>query len=238
VADHLNRPVKSVRLADQVADALLGEIRREALPAGYQLPSEREIGERYGVSRTVVREATRLLLARGVVAVGAGRGLVVAEVDPARASESLSLFLEGRPSLDYASVHEIREVLEVEAARRAAIRATDEGLVVLRAACEAMSAMADSGDVEALSLADVEFHRRLADATGNEIFGVLLDAIAPTLLEPRRTNLASSDGVDEALRGHAEILRSVEAHDADGAADAMRRHLSHVVERWRAAARA
>lgn len=225
--------IRSPRLADQVAAALLDRIRHDRLTPGQQLPSEREIGEQYGVSRTVVREATRFLLARGVVEVGAGRGLVVAAVGPEVASENLTLFLQNRVDGDYRAVHEIREVLEVEVARRAAQRATDDEIDALRTAHDAMAALSDAAaDLQELSLADVEFHRRLAHATGNDIFVMLLDALAPALVSGRRANLVRGDSRDEALVAHATILERVAAHDADGAAAAMRDHLDFVIALW------
>src|SRR5262245_28566351 len=113
------------RLSDKVADMMLETILSRRLQVGDRLPSERELGEQFGVSRTVVREAVRALVAKGVIEVRSGSGLRVAAVDAAAVSESMSLFLRGG-SLDFEKVHEVRTLLEVHIAGIAAERATTE----------------------------------------------------------------------------------------------------------------
>src|SRR6266516_2211649 len=106
------------RLSDQVADLLLASITERGLRPGDKLPSERELGEQFGVSRTVVREAVRALAAKGVIRARTGSGLTVAEVPAAAVSESMSLYLRGRESLDYAQIHEVRSMIETSVAAR------------------------------------------------------------------------------------------------------------------------
>ena len=74
---------------------MLETILSQRLQVGDRLPSERELGEQFGVSRTVVREAVRALVAKGVIEVRSGSGLRVAAVDAAAVSESMSLYLRG-----------------------------------------------------------------------------------------------------------------------------------------------
>ena len=83
------------RLSDKVANMMLETILSRRLEVSDRLPSERELGEQFGVSRTVVREAVRALVAKGVIEVRSGSGLRVAAVDSAAVSESMSLFLRG-----------------------------------------------------------------------------------------------------------------------------------------------
>src|SRR4051794_5481646 len=171
------------RLADKVADLLLETIVARGLAPGERLPSERELGEQFGVSRTVVREAVRALAAKGVIDVRTGSGLRVAAVDGSNVSESMSLFLRGSSTLDYPKVHEVRAVLEVEVAGLAAVRATDDDVAQMRENCERMET---DDDVEAAALHDVEFHRAIARGTHNELYLLLLDSIGDALLEVRR----------------------------------------------------
>ncbi len=125
------------RLSDKVADMMLSTILSNRLYVGDRLPSERELGEQFGVSRTVVREAVRALVAKGVIEVRSGSGLRVAAVDAAAVSESMSLYLRGA-SVDFEKVHEVRALLEVHIAGAAAERATEEDLARLRAVHERM----------------------------------------------------------------------------------------------------
>ena len=83
------------RLSDKVADMMLETILSKRLEVGDKLPSERELGEQFGVSRTVVREAVRALVAKGVIEVRSGSGLRVAAVDAAAVSESIEALPPG-----------------------------------------------------------------------------------------------------------------------------------------------
>ena len=94
---------------------MLDAILEQRLEPGDRLPSERELGEQFGVSRTVVREAVRALVAKGVIEVISGSGLRIAEASPRTVRESLSLYLHNS-TLDYERMHEVRAVLEVHMA--------------------------------------------------------------------------------------------------------------------------
>src|SRR5213596_1650457 len=119
------------RLSDKVADLMLRSITSRDLQPGDRLPSERELGEQFGVSRTVVREAVRALVAKGVIEVRSGSGLRVAAVNAAAVSESMSLYVHGG-GIDFERVHEVRTLLEVHIAGLAAERASAEDIERLR----------------------------------------------------------------------------------------------------------
>jgi GntR family transcriptional regulator, transcriptional repressor for pyruvate dehydrogenase complex len=227
--------MKQLRLADRVAEDLLQRIRDRTLQPGDRLPTENELCEEFGVSRTVVREATRFLVARGVVEVRAGSGAVVAAIGPASASESLALFLEGLPESDYVAMHEVRDVLEIKSARAAAERASDEDVAAIAACHETMRELIAGDDLEALSQADLAFHARLAAATGNEILVTLLEALGPTLMRPREVNLVDADARAEALQAHDAVLVAVQARDPDAAAAAMSGHMDFVIAHYTSA---
>ncbi len=219
------------RLSDKVAELLLDTILSRRLQPGDRLPSERELGDQFGVSRTVIREAVRALAAKGVIDVKTGSGLRVSAVNAAAVSESIGLYLRGR-ALEYAKVHEVRKLLEIEIAGLAAERATAEQIERLRANCEAME-QAIGEDVETASRLDLEFHREIARATDNELYLLLLDSIGEALLEIRRGNLAGGAG-PETIVLHRRIYDRIAAHDREGAREAMARHLDHVEQVWRA----
>jgi GntR family transcriptional regulator, transcriptional repressor for pyruvate dehydrogenase complex len=223
------RVTREPRLSDKVASLLLETIVARRLAPGERLPSERELGEQFGVSRTVIREAVRALAAKGVIDVRTGSGLRVAAVDSSTVSESMSLFLHGSSTVDYPRVHEVREMLEVEVAGLAAERATEEDIAAMTTICGEMEA---ESDVDAAALQDVEFHRAIARATHNELHLLLLDSLGNALLEIRRENLAGGSGRDT-LASHREILERIAARDPEGARSAMRAHLANVEEHWR-----
>ncbi|MGA2513975.1 MAG: FadR/GntR family transcriptional regulator [Candidatus Limnocylindrales bacterium] len=223
------RVPRAMSLADEVAARILRVILAGHLKPGDRLPSERELGAQFGVSRTVVREAIRSLAGRGIVNVVSGRGLAVARVDGDALREPMNLYLRGSPGVDYPKVHEIRRLLEVEVACLAAERATDGDLLSLEESC---LVLLSAKGIEELSQADVEFHRRLSMATHNELFLVLLDAIADPLLAVRRSTFGRPGRIERTYSSHRAILDRLVAHDGAGARVAMRDHLDDVELAW------
>jgi GntR family transcriptional repressor for pyruvate dehydrogenase complex len=216
-------------LADEVAARILRVILEGRLTAGDRLPSERELGAQFGVSRTVVREAVRSLAGRGIVSVASGRGLTVSRIDADALREPMNLYLRASPSVDYPKVHEIRRLLEVEVACLAAERATESDLRDLEESC---LVLLSAKGVEEISQADVEFHRQLSKATHNELFLVLLDAIADPLLAVRQSTFLRPGRMDAAYAQHRAILDRVAGRDGAGARVAMREHLDDVEQAW------
>jgi GntR family transcriptional regulator, transcriptional repressor for pyruvate dehydrogenase complex len=217
------------RLSDKVADVMLETILSGRLEVGDRLPSERELGEQFGVSRTVVREAVRALVAKGVIEVRSGSGLRVAAVDATAVTESMSLFLRGR-TLDFEKVHEVRALLEVHIAGLAAERATTADLARLREVHERMER--EAGDVESAARDDLEFHRTIASATQNDLYLLLLDSIGSTLIDIRRETLGSGSA-PTTLAQHDQVLDRIAARDPAGARAAMASHLEGVATWWR-----
>ena len=220
---------RAPRLSDKVAEMMLDTILSKRLEVGDRLPSERELGEQFGVSRTVVREAVRALVAKGVIEVRSGSGLRVAAVDATAVSESMSLFLRGG-TLDFEKVHEVRALLEVHMAGLAAERASAADVERLRGVHDRM--IAESHDVEAAARDDLEFHRMIALATHNELFLVLMDSIGGALIDIRRENLGSGSA-PMTLHQHARVLDRIASHDPEDARDAMATHLEGVASWWR-----
>jgi GntR family transcriptional regulator, transcriptional repressor for pyruvate dehydrogenase complex len=216
------------RLSDKVAVLMRETILSRNMAPGTPLPSERELGEQFGVSRTVIREAVRALAAKGIVEVRTGSGLRVASVDESTALESLTWYIRGG-QIEYPKVHEVRSTIEVEMAGLAAERRTDEQLRALQDAHKRFQSVVN--DVEPATLADVEFHSLIARATQNDLFSVLLASIGEALIEVRHETLAVGSG-KKTLQAHAKILAAIERSDPDGAREAMRQHLNTVRDLW------
>jgi GntR family transcriptional repressor for pyruvate dehydrogenase complex len=225
------------RLSDKVAQMILDTILSGKLMPGDKLPSERELGEQFGVSRTVIREAVRALAAKGLITVRSGSGLRVAPADASSVQESMSLFLRAA-MLDYRKLSEIRKVLEVEIAGLAAERATPEDSERMTAAARRMAETADSlqgsspseAVVEAAAQRDLEFHGAIAEATHNELFSLLMDPIGQSLMTVRRANLRVN--LERTVELHDALVERIVAHDAEGARAAMARHLDDTEETW------
>jgi GntR family transcriptional regulator, transcriptional repressor for pyruvate dehydrogenase complex len=226
--DLFERVTREPRLSDKVAEMMRQTILSRQLAPGTPLPSERELGEQFGVSRTVIREAVRALAAKGIVDVRSGSGLRVASADEATALESLSWFIRGG-RLEYSKVHEVRSTIEVEMAGLAAERRTEEELQAMRDCHARFEAML--GDIDQATAIDVEFHALIARATQNDLFSVLLGSIGDALIEVRHDTLAVGSG-QETIDAHARILDRIAAGDEDGARAAMRDHLDTVKQFW------
>jgi len=224
-------------LTSQVVKALTESIQSGALKPGDRLPTEQELIERFGVSRTVVREAISSLKAAGLVASQQGVGAFVlqAGATPSFRIEGTSLNL----IKDVISVLELRIALESDAAALAAMRRSDAHLEIMRKALDAMSSAIDKSD-DAVS-PDFEFHRTIAEATGNPHFTHLFSYLG-SLLIPRarlRTYRYFEQDPTEYLRRvnreHEDIYLAIQRRDSDSARSAMRLHLSNSRERLRLA---
>jgi GntR family transcriptional repressor for pyruvate dehydrogenase complex len=221
----------SHRLSDELADRLLDAIREQGLQPGDRLPSEREIGERYGVSRTVVREAVRNLAGRNVVRTRRGASPTVAAFPASAVSSSMSLYLRGHSrTISYEKVHEVRVAIETEMAAHAARRATHVGVAHLREQHEHIGTLVEAG--ESIAEADLEFHRELARIADNTLFLVVLDSIVDLLLDVRHATLLLPETPRLAHTLHGTILEAVADRNPEGARLAMRHHLDVVLDLW------
>lgn len=221
--DGLETIGRKPRLADKVAASILETIRSEGLEPGTSLPAERELGEQFGVSRTVIREAIRSLSSKGLVRVVSGSGVKVVAVDVSTVRESMVNFVYGS-DFDYDQLDEVRRAIEVAVAGHAAERATPDDVARIARSVETMEH--SLGDLEACVEADLAFHRALALATHNELFVALHDSIGEALAEVRRRKLARNvEQRRQCSEAHRAILAATAAHDALAAREAMSAHL-------------
>lgn len=211
-------------LYETVSENLLAAIRDAGLGPGSKIPSERELGEQFGVSRTVIREAIRHLAAKGVLEVVSGSGAQVADVGHEGVTESIDLYLRQRGPIVPDSIFEVRETLELKVTELASQRATADQLAHILDVCEHMSGVLD--DPIAASKADMTFHRAIAEATGNQLFLVLVDSLGDVLYEMRRATLGDPRRGKVALESHRAIAAALEKRDSQLAVKAMKDHLS------------
>jgi GntR family transcriptional regulator, transcriptional repressor for pyruvate dehydrogenase complex len=230
-------PDRSGTLTDQAVDLLEALIVDQALPPGALLPSQAALAEQLGVSRLVIREATRTLEARGLLQTAQGKRLVVAAPSAAALSHLLDLAIR-RGSEALLDLLDVRLAIEVHAARLAAERATAEDLDALAAAIDAMERL-PTEDPDQLVRVDLDFHFGLVGAARNDLLRLLVEALA----EPLRASRVASFrglrnrglGVDLVVSAHRTILAALRARDAEGAGRAMADHLHQTLEDLRAA---
>jgi len=220
------------RLPDVIVDNLTEAIMTGRFAPGERLPSERELGDQFGVSRTVIREAVRSLAARGLVSVTSGRGLEVAEVTVDTVTGSLRLFLRGQRSFDYGKIHEVRCAMEVETAALAAGRASPQDIEALTALCDDLEQHLGAADYRAAAASDFEFHRVLMAVAGNELFLVMLDSISDILREIRDRSYPAQGVGQDGLKAHRTILNAVAGGDGAASREAMLTHLMQAKSIW------
>lgn len=213
-------------LVEQVVKQIQGLIFEKQLVPGMKLPSERDLCEQLGVSRTVLREAVRMLVSKGLLETRPGVGTTVREVSSTQISEPLSLLLStGKASISLDHIHQVRRILEVEIAEIAALQAAEEDLGELKRILEAMEqARNERGGFAEL---DSRFHAALARTTHNPLIVILLDSIQDLMLDVRLLVQEYPDLYDEVMPDHRAILERVSARDPRGSRRAMQTHLEH-----------
>ena len=216
------------KLYEQVVERIRQQILSGELTSGDQLPNERSLGERYGVSRTVIREAMKTLIQNGLVEVRRGQGTFVVDGTAKAFKQSLRLMMGFASEERIGGMVEVRELLEPEIAARAALRRSDADLERLRTAVHDMDLALD--DAKTFIEADNRFHVALAVATQNHFVPRLLDSVVDLLQEHRGHIFQVSGGPTRGQLHHRVILAAIEAGDADAARTAMLAHLAQVRE--------
>ena len=223
-------------LAEDLVTELSRRIREGELARAAKLPTESQVMQEHGVSRTVVREAISRLQASGLVETRHGIGTFVRDIP------SASGFYIDPDSIvtlhDVLAVLELRISLEVEAAGLACSRRTDQQLQLMRDSLDALNSPAVSVDY-AVS-ADFQFHQQIALATGNRYFTDImlhlgLSIIPRTRLHSTRHTSDAGPYLERLSREHEDIYKAIARRDSDTARAAMRLHLSNSRERMRKA---
>jgi DNA-binding GntR family transcriptional regulator len=206
------------RLVDVVHQQIQAAILDGSLAPGDQL-SVPELSRQLGVSRGAVREAVLQVVAEGLAEERPRRGVVVARIGPDEIRQ----------------IHEIREVLEGQAARLAAERRTDELCDQLDAALQEQRNAIDSADAVGYADTDSHFHALLAAACGNPMLGTLIERLH-TQMQIALERVA--EAAEHTRLGHDElraVADAVRAANGDAAEKAMRAHIRRTREQVAAA---
>jgi GntR family transcriptional repressor for pyruvate dehydrogenase complex len=218
-------PVKRSRIYEHIVEQIHALIREGRWAPGDQIPPERELAERFRVSRTSVREALRALEMQGVIDSRQGGGTFVRTADTEALVPPLAAaILRGQREL--AEVLEVRELIEPGIARLAAGRASAEHVAELETLLERQRQCIANG--QPFVDEDTAFHYTLARAADNHILLRLHNVILDLLRESRQSYLHVPDRPQTSLRGHEAILAAVKAQDAEAAYAASLAHISEV----------
>lgn len=228
--DHPSPSGTRDRLSDQLYGKVFEQITSGRFKLGEQLPSEVEIAEKFGVSRPVVREAFLRLRVDGLITSRQGLGTFVSH-QPALRTKT---FAKAQDIASYLRCQELRITVEGDAARLAAERHTEEQMDAIVAAHEAFSNGVHSGDLT--PAADLDFHARIAEASGNEFYASTLESIHEAMIGLMRltlglTRTASKKRALTVLDEHTAIVAAIRARDGEQARVAMQFHLGQARRR-------
>jgi len=202
-------PSETGKISDRLRERLEEDILTGALAPGERL-EEIVLAERFGVSRTPIREALLQLCAAGLVVNRPRRGAVVAEIGPRRLVEMFAVMAE----------------LEGMCARLAARRAAPEEVARIRAAHEACRAAAEGMDAEAYYRLNEAFHVMIRDTARNGFLFEECDALQRRLRPYRRLQLRTRGRVARSFAEHEAVVAAIERGDPETAAEAMRDHVA------------
>ncbi|WP_328916984.1 MULTISPECIES: FadR/GntR family transcriptional regulator [unclassified Streptomyces] len=218
-------------LVEQAAEKLRAQITAGRWPVGTKLPGETTLAASLGVGRSTVREALRALAGAGLVRTRQGAGVFVIATRPV---EDWAARLR---SAGIADVYEVRAMLEVQAARMAAVRRTPADIAALDAALAARRQAAD-GDDAAFVEADIALHSAVVAAAGNPVLTDLFAEFAPALraglvhlidlLDLRERDPNPGDAT------HSSLVEAIRSGDPEAASRALNAELTPILSRLRA----
>lgn len=228
---------KSESPAEQVADSVIARIERlitnGVLKVGEALPSERNLSEKLGVSRTALREALGRLRGMGIIATAHGKGSYVTRLSRDVDTSPLLHLFGTQPRTLY-DLMEVRAVLESEASRLAALRATQVDLVMIRRRFEEMQQADQTLSREEHARRDHAFHRSINEASHNPILVHTLDSLQELMLHSvfaSVCNLYHRPALKKIIdRQHQRLFSAIEAHDTQLAARVSREHIEGLKE--------
>jgi DNA-binding FadR family transcriptional regulator len=215
-------------LSDRVAIDLGSRIVRGDLVPGARLPTEAELGELFGVSRSVIRDAVRTLSALGLVEVRQGVGMLVSSPSEAAFTGALIIRLM-RSDLTVGDVFEARAAIEIELAALAAVRSDEDDWAAIQETLDDFLDAVDASDWARAERQHLAFHLsvlRAAHLPALEILLkpmheiIMLSSLPPTI---EGKNLADVWTMEDARR-HKPILDALRAREEEGARAAMRDH--------------
>jgi DNA-binding FadR family transcriptional regulator len=222
-------PLEKKRYSDTIVELIQDKILSDHLKIGTRLPSEKDLALEFKVSRSVVREALRILEISGLVKIKKGPtgGIFVSHVYHRPIKNSLNnLITSGEVTIDH--LFDVRILIEPHIAKEAALKAKDEDLQVLRALIQDSSKHLD--DPVHLKKNNLKFHLLLAKASGNPVFSILLESVLELLIE-RSLDFLDLSIEKEFFQIHKEIFHLVEKKRPEEAADLIRADILDVTKK-------
>jgi DNA-binding FadR family transcriptional regulator len=222
---------RSRKTSEFIARDLVNYIVSENLPAGARLPTEKDMVESFGVGRTTLREALRLLETRGVITIRSGPrgGPVVRCPNAADLNESLTLILQFEGA-SVADVIDARRSFEPIVARLAARHINDEKLDLLQKTIDAISANLD--DPRVFPIENQRFHSIVAESSGSKVLRIFTETLKSLADDALLNEKCTADRRKSVARAHQRIVNALRARDEEEAENMMRLHIDEAAGYW------
>lgn len=208
----LNMQIQRKTLAQEVADRLIGGISNDEYTIGEKLPIESELMKIYGVGRSSIREAIKILFIKGILNVQQGVGTFVVAKN---AQESLESQMNKAEIQD---VQEVRSLLDSKIAAKAAMNRSEEDLKTIKKYLDLRSQFAEENLATECYQADINFHLAIAEACGNKLLREIYKVATKHILssfEIRHHNNTDSFKISQKI--HSNLYQSIESRDAEKA---------------------
>ena len=203
--------IQKKSLADMIAETLKQQITEGTYRAGDKLPTEPELMKTFGVGRSSVREAVKLLVNMGVVRVQQGSGTFVA-VPSNNDDVNIKMSTADRTELD-----EVRKILDIAIVEKAVARRTEKDIERMRASLEIRKVNEKKGLLEECIEADLNFHIAIADAAHNRILADIYRSAATHLLSEFNRIYDGTDCFINSQTSHEKLLKHIIAGDLKNA---------------------
>lgn len=221
--------IQTKKIYEEVTDSLVNMIKSGKLKPGDRLDSVEQLAKYFDVSRSAVREALSGMRAMGLVVMRQGEGTFVTKFDAS------SFTLPVNPGLlmnkeDIREIYEVRKILEVGAAKSAALYHKEEDLIFLEDAISAMKQAKNDGELG--EEADMRFHMAIAKATHNDVLIHLMSSVSEVMLgvlkETRQVLVYTEKKTASLIEEHQAICDAIKKRDAEEAYALMLTHLTNV----------
>jgi len=219
-------PIAREGASEKVVHSLLALVKAGDLKPGDRLPSERDLAEKFNVSRPTMREAVRALAVLGVIRSHHGGGIYVSGLQAADLLQPLSFFLTLH-KIEVDRLYEARSLIEGEIVALAAKVAKPADLAALDTLIDQQSAVtANPAEYRVL---DTRFHQRLAELSGNPFLARAAGSMNVLGLEFRKIASENEAVIAQSIADHRRIVAALKAGDGEAGRAAMRLHMDHVL---------
>ncbi|MDA3615608.1 FadR/GntR family transcriptional regulator [Chitinophagaceae bacterium LY-5] len=207
--------IQKQSLADMVAGNLQKQIQESFYAVDSKLPTEPELMKTFGVGRSTIREAIKLLVNSGFLNVQQGVGTFVKSKN---GHEHIENTLEKSKLSD---IHEVRELLEIKIAEKAAQKRTLKHLKKIEEALAARLAYAENGDIDNCIKADIQFHTAIAESCGNSLLCDLYNVTSEHISKSFSNQYKNTDAFIETHSNHEALYRHIKNKDSKKALKAI-----------------